>query len=72
MITRQDLFKQYDISEDSSGIFNNENMKKLSEEFEKLMSIEVELSLPKLDLMKLNDPKLRIDLIERLLPIIND
>lgn len=72
MMTRQDLFKQYDNSEDNSGIFNNENMKKLSEEFEKLMGIEVELILPQVELVKLNSPKMRIDLVERLLPIIKD
>ena len=72
MLTRQDLFKQYDTSEDKSGLFNKEDMKKLSEEFDTLMALENDLILPKIDLMKLNNPKIRIDLVEKLLPIIND
>lgn len=68
ILTRQDLMKQYKNPNDET--FTSVNMQNLAKEFDQLMDIKVDLDLPKIELIKLNDPKLRIDLLEKLLPII--
>lgn len=60
--------KQYKNPNDDT--FTNTDMQNLAKEFDQLMDIKVDLDLPKIELIKLNDPKLRIDLLEKLLPII--
>ena len=72
MITRKDLFKKYGTENETSIVIKNSMLPLFSTEMNELMKIQVNVEIPKINLEDLNSPKISINLIEKLLPIIND
>ena len=72
MVTRQDLIKQYSTEENTSFMIKNNMLPQFSAEMDDLMKIEINIEVPKINLEDLDDSRISIHLIEKLLPIIND
>ena len=72
MVTRQDLIKKYGTEENESLIIKNTVLPQFSIELNELMNIETNINVQKINLDELNDQRISISLIEKLLPIIND
>lgn len=72
MVTRQDLIKKYGTEENESLIIKNTVLPQFSIELDELMNIESDINVPRINLDELNDQRIGINLIEKLLPIIND
>lgn len=72
MLTRNDLIKQYSTEDESSFTIKNGMLSQFSTEMNDLMKIETKIEVPKINLEDLDDSRISVHLIEKLLPIINN